>query len=557
MGLSKGFPLVFHTLTTLKDFWLAKLGVRGESSRRFPNNRMCSISGIVRGTGVAKMIACQKHRAPDESGIYKDAPLELGMGRLKIIDMKSPGLAPYREDEFVLSYNGEIFNYIELRKELEKKRWKFRTTSDTEVLMKSYREWGVKMFDKLNGMFAFALYDSKKKQILLARDIAGEKPLYYFHRGKTFAFCSEAKAFASVFPLEAQDNPFFDTFQHCFGTTLWKDVYDLPPAHYMLYDVKANTTKLVEYWKFQPKTIKLKTAVEELEDLIGDAVKIRLRSDVPVALYYSQGIDSSLLSTYHTFDHKSFLMTPRTGGKISLKHLGDLTRHLDFPVGSLSTYPLWKLAERASKHVKVVLSGEGADEVFGGYVRYLPIAREYELLQRYPSYQYIFGKYYPPYLDGFAKMTARNENVELAKEYIRPYFEMFADPISAMGFADFKLVMPSLLQMGDRMAGAFGLENRCPFLDRRVIEFGFSLPPELKISGLEQKLILRRVLEKRGLTAPLRDEKKGLTIRFNQWLGRKDWDRSSYVALLRIEWAKAFASQGSRRGAAPVASMPH
>src|SRR5205085_4881448 len=160
--------------------------------------------------------------------------------------------------------------------------------------------------------------------------------------------------------------------------------------------------------------------------------------------------------------------------------------------------------------------------------------------KRYPSYQYIFGKFYPSYLDGFAKITARNADVEFVREKLRPYFEMFDDPVNAMGFADFKLVMPSLLQMGDRMAGAFGVENRCPFLDRRVIEFGFSLPPQWKISGLNQKVILRRILEKRGMTAPLRDEKKGLTIQFNQWLGRKDWDRSSYVSLLHTEWAKEF-----------------
>src|SRR6267142_2560550 len=129
---------------------------------------MCSISGVVRGTGVEKMIAAQQHRAPDESGIYKDSSITLGMGRLKIIDMKSPGLAPYEEDGLVLSYNGEIFNYVELKKELKKKGWVFRTTSDTEVLLKAWREWGTGMFDHLNGMFAFALYDSHKKQLWLA-----------------------------------------------------------------------------------------------------------------------------------------------------------------------------------------------------------------------------------------------------------------------------------------------------------------------------------------------------------------------------------------------------
>lgn len=501
---------------------------------------MCSISGIVRGTGVARMIASQRHRAPDESGIYADQDIELGMGRLKIIDMKSPGLAPYRENGLVLAYNGEIFNYLELKKELQRKGWKFLTTSDAEVLLKAWREWGVEMFDRLNGMFAFAIYDSHQKRLWLGRDIAGEKPLYYCHRAKTFVFCSEAKAFAEVVSLEERENEFFGTFQHCFETTLWKDVYEIPPAHYLEYDLETNHRKLVEYWSFQPRQIKAKTAVEELEELLGDAVRLRLRSDVPFGLYYSKGIDSSLISTYHDFKHKFHFDDTKNWREDFFAQVGTIARHLDFPVGSLSSYPLWKLAQRASRHVKVVLSGEGADEIFGGYVRYLPIAREWELQQKYPSYQYIFNKYYPAYLDGFAKITARNGNVDLAREWLAPYFERFADPINAMGFADFKLVMPSLLQMGDRMAGAFGLENRCPFLDRRVIEFGFSLPPELKIAVLDQKVILRRILQKRGLTAPLRDEKKGLTIRFNQWLGRNDWDRSSYCALLRNEWSKAY-----------------
>lgn len=501
---------------------------------------MCSISGIVRGTGVASMIEAQQHRAPDEHGVYKDQDIELGMGRLKIVDMTSPGLAPYQEDGLVLSYNGEIFNYLELKKELEAKGWTFRTTSDTEVLLKSWRQWGVKMFDKLNGMFAFAIYDAAKKQLWLGRDIAGEKPLYYYHRGATFVFCSEAKALGAVLSLEEQRNEFFDAFQHCFRTTLWKDVFEVPPAHYLQYNFDSNDKKLVEYWTFQGRQIAAKTAAEELEDVLGDAVRLRLRSDVPIGLYYSKGIDSSLISTYHDFAHKFYFDDAMNWRDDFFAKVGTIVKHLDFPVGSLSSYPLWKLAERASQQVKVVLSGEGADEIFGGYVRYLPIAREWELQRRYPSYDYIFNRYYPTYLEGFAKITARNGDIELMREWLKPYFEMFADPINAMGFADFKLVMPSLLQMGDRMAGAFGLENRCPFLDRRVIEFGFSLPPELKIAVLDQKIILRRILRKRGLIAPLRDEKKGLTIRFNQWLGRNDWDRSSYCSLLKEEWSKAY-----------------
>ncbi len=510
---------------------------------------MCSIAGIIGGTGVDKMLAVQTHRAPDESGVYREKNLELGMGRLKIIDLKSPGLSPYQEDGYVLCYNGEIYNYIELKKDLEKLGWKFHTTSDTEVLMKSWREWGVKMFDKLNGMFAFAIYDPKKKKLLLGRDIAGEKPLYYYHRGNKFVFTSEAKALPEVLDLKPREDEFFEAFQHCFVTTLWKDVMELPPAHYLEYDIAKNSKKIVEYWKFVPRAINLKTVQEELESLLEDSVKLRFRSDVPVGIYYSGGIDSSLIDTFHTYDHKFYFDNTAKGmEKEFFSKIPQVLHHLDFPVGSFGFFGMWKLAEMASKKVRVIISGEGADELFGGYVRYLPIAREYELRKKFPSYNYLFGKYFnDDYLTAFAKITARNDNVDFVKEKLRPYFEMFDDPVNAMGFADFKLIFPSLLQMGDRMAGAFGIENRCPFLDRRLIEFGFSLPPEYKIDTLEPKVLLRRIAEKRGLVEPLRMEKRGMSVLYNKWKGIPGWDRTHYFEFLKSTWHKNHQKKQSGR----------
>ena len=512
---------------------------------------MCSIAGIVGGTGALKMLAVQVHRAPDESGVYKDKKnnLELGMGRLKIIDLKSPGLSPYQEDGLVLCYNGEIYNYIELKKELKTKGWKFHTTSDTEVLMKSWREWGVKMFDKLNGMFAFAIFDPKTKKLILGRDIAGEKPLYYYHRGNKFVFSSEAKALPEVLNLQKRQDEFFEAFQHCFVTTLWKDVLELPPAHYLEYDVAKNTKKIVEYWKFTPRKINLKTAQDELESLLEDSVKLRFRSDVPVGIYYSGGIDSSLIDTFHTFDYKFYFDNTKSKmEKEFFSKIPTVLHHLDFPVGSFGFFGMWKLAEEASKKVRVIISGEGADEIFGGYVRYVPIAREYELRKKFPSYNYLFGKYFQDdYLTAYAKMTARNGNVDFVKEKLRPYFEMFPDPVNAMGFADFKLIFPSLMQMGDRMAGAFGIENRCPFLDRRLIEFGFSLPPEYKIDTLEPKVLLRRIAEKRGLVEPLKMEKRGMSVLYNKWKGIPGWDRSHYFEFLKSTWQKNHHHKKTRK----------
>lgn len=518
---------------------------------------MCSISGIVGGTGVEEMIDVQTHRAPDEWGVYKDEFVEIGMGRLKIIDLVSPGLAPYQEGDFVLSYNGEIYNYIELRKELTDLGWIFKTTSDTEVLMKAWRQWGTNAFDKFNGMFGVALYDKKQRKLYLARDIAGEKPLYYSKQGNTLYFASEAKAIHKVAPTRPKEQVFYSAFQHCYVDTLWEHVYAVPPAHYIEYDIKTGNLIVHEYWKLNLRSINPKTAVRELEELLEDSVRIRTRADVPYGLYYSKGIDSSIVREMHAFKHEYYFDDTLDWKDDFFEKIPSIVKHLDFPVGSLSSYPLWKLAEQASREVKVVLSGEGADEVFGGYVRYLPVAREWELEQSYPSYGYLFGKHMSPYIESFARVTARSEDVDFVRETIRPYFEQFNDPVNAMGFVDFKLVMPSLLQMGDRMSSAFGMENRCPFLDRRVIEFGFSLPSELKINGLEQKVMLRKILQRRKVSGPLEMEKKGLTISFNKWLGDSDWDRSKYFNYINDHWKRIYHAEDKDQSAKSSKEATH
>lgn len=270
-------------------------------------------------------------------------------------------------------------------------------------------------------------------------------------------------------------------------------------------------------------------------------MKLRLRSDVKVGLYLSEGVDSNLLSTFYDFDNKFYFDDQKNWKKDFYKNIKKITSHLDFPVGSLSSYPLWKLAEKASKNVKVVISGEGADEIFAGYVRYLPISLQWELEKEFPSYKYFFSKNYESYLYSYSKITSRSQDgASFVLKKIKKYFEMFDDPISAMGFVDFKIVMPSLLQMGDRMSSAFGLENRCPYLDKRIIEFGFSLPHNLKINHLTNKIMIRKLALKRGLKKPLLVEKKGLTIKFNQWFHRKDWDRRFYINLLDKNWRNIY-----------------
>ena len=440
---------------------------------------MCSIAGSKTSDEVARMLGMMKHRAPDDEGIVNVGNMTMGMGRLSIIDLKSKGLCPYAEDGYALSFNGEIYNYLEIRKELAAKGWVFRTNSDTEVLLKSWREWGVKCLDKFNGMFAFAIYDGKK--IFLARDIAGEKPLYY--TAKPFRFASEAKA-------------------------LGFDCEEFPPASYGIYDFKNFVIK--PYWTLKRRDINIKTAEEELEWLLEDSVKLRTRSDVPYGLYYSRGIDSSLLATFHDFRYK-FTYRDADYAKEFKKIFPKILWHLDYPIDSFSPFGLWKLAEMASQKVKVVLSGEGADELFGGYARYVLPEFNYQARKQFPSYPSMFQP---------------------------------AMSVQESGWNEFNGNLRKLLRMGDRVSSAFGLENRCPFLDRRIIEFAFSLPNELKINGVETKVILQNILKRRNPSyRPI--EKKGLYCSVNKWIGSKNvFDKTDYMEL-QYRIAKTFKQEHS------------
>ena len=508
---------------------------------------MCSIAGVTWNNSyqlVNSMLDLMWHRAPDDKGIFRDKNIVLGMGRLKIIDLLSENLCPYINQDLVLSFNGEIYNFKEIKNELKSVGYRFKTKSDTEVLAFAWHKWGVKTFSKLNGMFAFAIYDKKKNKLFLARDIAGEKPLYYIHKNKKLYFASEAKALAKKLDLKKQKPESYNVLQHCLNETLFKDLFQIPPASYLEYDLnKKKIICIKEYWTLKRKKINLKTCEEELEYLLKKAIKLRTYCDVDYGLYYSKGVDSSLISTFHDFKSKIYFNDQYNYKIDFFKNIKKIGYHLDFPVGSYSSYPLWKLAEKAKKKkIKVIISGEGADEIFGGYIRYMPVYTSWQLKQNFKSYTPLFNKYYKDYYIDFARITARNKNSEIIEKKMKPIFEMFDDPINAMGYFDFKYVMPSLLQMGDRMSSAFGIENRCPFLDKEIIEFGFNLPPEIKIRNFNQKNILRSILKKRGLTKPLALEKKGLTIKYNKWFKKnnRDLNRSNYFDYLNSNWDKTF-----------------
>ena len=505
---------------------------------------MCSIAGITNGgfEEVNKMLQSMAHRAPDDLGVYTDRSISLGMGRLSIIDLKSKNLCPYENNKIVLSFNGEVYNYKSLRSDLKKIGYKFYTSSDTEVLAHAWDKWGRDIFKKIKGMFVFAIFEKKTKKLFIARDIPGEKPLYYTRKNNKLYFASEAKALKKILDLKPTKDKFFDTFQHCLDRTLWKDVYQLPAAHYIEYNTISKKFSLIEYWKIKNRKIYKKEASEELESLLNKSVKLCTQADVNYGIYYSRGVDSSLISTFHKFKNKFYFNDKVNYKNDFRKNIKKIAYHLDFPVGSFSSYPLWKLAELANKKgVKVILSGEGADEIFTGYARYMPIFMQWKLNENYPSYKYLFGKMLDNYSDSYAKLTSRSEeNYEYLKSNIKKNFEIFDNPINAMCYFDFKMIMPSLLQMGDRMSSAFGVENRCPFLDKDIIEFGFNLDIDQKINFDQQKLILRKILKKRTKSKYKEIEKKGLTIKYNKWYNVKSWNRSNYFQFLNKNWKSAY-----------------
>jgi len=432
---------------------------------------MCSIAGAETEKDVQRMLTLMKHRAPDDEGIRDIGGFHLGMGRLAIIDTISPGLCPFERNGSVLVFNGELYNYRELREELKKLGHEFTTESDTEVLFEAFSEWGTDCLQRCNWMGAFAI--AQGARLTLARDLAGEKPLYY--RERPFAFASEAKA-------------------------LGFDCAEFPPAHYGTYDVGTGAFELRRWWSLPTGNFEgtFEEAVEHLDAILGDSVRLRTRADVPYGLYYSGGIDSTLISTYHDFEH-TFSYTDGDYRDEFLDTFPKILWHLDYPIDSFSPFGLWKLAEEASKKVKVVLSGEGADEIFGGYVRYVPNEFNRQAQRRFPSYTALF-----------------------------PWRDMLGD--------EFVGNMRELLRMGDRMSAAFGLENRCPFLDRRVVDFAASLPMEWKINGFDTKVILRELLRRRKPDYVF-EEKQGLFVSANAYLGETDkFSKKTYREYQKKLW---------------------
>jgi len=551
---------------------------------------MCGIAGFITNSPkydskriVQDMLSAIKHRGPDQRGVYAKDNVTLGMVRLSIIDEEKHKI-PYQtfDKSLAIVYNGEIYNHNDLRYPY-KGRYDFKTNSDAETVLYHYLERGVGSFADYNGMYAFAIYDSRKREVYIVRDKAGEKPLYYTYKKGSFAFASEVKALLTIMkrPTFNKDCLSYEAYEFNTGeSTLFKDIYSLLPGEYIKIDRFGNFTKH-NYWKVWDNLIEVPDNIKKIEskltDLIVDSIQLRTKNCVHrYATFVSGGVDSSLIASiakpdyiytcHYPIDGYNELQYAKLVAKKIKKRLvvirptiQDFERtrkkiiyHLDTPC-TWTSFSLWMLLERAQKDIKVVLSGDGADELFSGYHRYHLLHHDEQIksLKALGQYSYLINRYYGSPIERYAKLVNRSENrydrevAEYLEDSIRPYFEAMKDNhIHAMGVCDFYTTMQELLQFADRLNMAFSVENRSPFLDYRLIQFAFSMPQKYKIKNGVTKWMLKRIAKKfipKEITE--RVDKRGFSAPVNQWFGwgkEGKYDRTEYKKLVFNDWLKVF-----------------
>lgn len=588
---------------------------------------MCGIAGAVslNGAPVAAlpsalhaMSGLLAHRGPDGAGFWRHPDDLAGFAhrRLAVIDTTPSGKQPMSapDGRRTISYNGEIYNYRDLKQELAG-RWSFRTSSDTEVILAAHEAWGEHCLSRLRGMFAFALWDGEK--LFAARDRFGIKPFYYAIVDDILYFASEMKALLPFLP-EIETNPSalsdYLTFQYTLGDqTLFRHVKALPPGHCLVAGRAG--VEVRRYWDVRYDIDRDHTPrwfARRIDELMNDSVAAHMVADVPIGAYVSGGFDSSLIAqlaaahpnaaqvafhgkfTDHPgYDESAFAeIAARRGGydlhQADMTHqdfadtIGRVIYHLDTPVGGPGSFPQFMVARQASEHVKVVLGGQGGDEVFGGYARYLIAYLEQSLkasidgtyrngnfvvtpesilphltaLQEYkPLIQTLFSsglfgaldERYLRLIDRSSDMTDEVEWSQLDRSgVIDRYKAIFNSErnvrktayFDAMTHFDFKCLLPALLQVEDRMSMAHGVESRVPFLDHPIIEFAATIPADIKFKGGRMKHFLKSAFAQ---TLPVeiveRRDKMGFPVPLNEW----------FSGPLRDFIGDTFTTQGNRR----------
>ncbi len=513
---------------------------------------MCGIGGILSLSGeltnslddISSMKRAIKHRGPDDEGVASpDRYRSFFNVRLSIVD-RSGGHQPiYNEDDTIgIVYNGELYNYHSLRNELIAKGHIFRTETDTEVIVHLFEEEGVDSFARLEGMFAFAIWD--REGTYLVRDKIGIKPLYVLRDGERLLFCSEVRGLSSAHPglaLSPEGIRDYFVFRYIRSPyTIYKNVTKLPPGHYL--HVRDNRLDTVPYWDIPRKNQATETTrhsaelCEELRAVLSDSINSQLIGEVPIGLLLSGGMDSSAIAYFlhqkgvrlKTFNIgfasvNEFAYSRKIARAYGLEHYEYVFRRKEFvpylhkyvqaidePIADAACIPLYKLAEEIKQHVTVVLSGEGSDELFGGYWQYEKIMKAHHKADDGAFQAFLKESGYFP------------ENIELligkgsGEDRFFPYFTDNVDLLSGMQGYDIKTWLPDDLMMkADKILMAHSLEGRFPFLDSKLLSFASRLSSELKIGNQDTKRILRDAMRdvlpkeilarpKMGFTVPLK-----------------------------------------------------
>jgi asparagine synthase (glutamine-hydrolysing) len=553
--------------------------------------------GPISADVLKRMTAVLIHRGPDDQGIFIEDNVGLGHRRLNIIDLETGRQPLFNEDgRLALVFNGEIYNYRELRRGLLDRGHAFSTKTDTEVVLHLYEEKGERCLDDLRGMFAFALWDAVKKELFFARDRLGKKPFYYYTDGCRFIFASEIKAILEYpLSLSVDRDAVIDFFKYQFipsPRTIYQEIRKLPPAHFGKIGPKGLT--LGRYWDIPVRRgalgqRSLSSLQEELDSLIAEATKLRLVSDVPLGAFLSGGLDSSLIAAFMKKSSASEVKTFSIGFKersydesvyaeqvartlqtthkthiVEYNILDDLSAivgQFDEPFGDSSAIPTFYLTKYTRENVTVALSGDGGDELFGGYRRYIahkmgkfylavpgairrtmvePVVRRLSVKAGYygkslPKKLKLFvnaahrietGRFYLPQIfsDEEAKGIFSGDFLDLREHAYEDY--LYSEFLNDTGFDDLTRLMwfdlhhylpDDILVKVDRMSMLNSLEVRAPYLDQSLVEFAFNLPLEFKIRRMTGKYILKKIGREYLPREIVNRKKQGFAVPLDSW----------------------------------------
>ncbi len=549
---------------------------------------MCGFIGFTDRPGgekviLEKMMERIVHRGPDMGGMYVDGGVALGFRRLSILDLSDAGAQPMQSEDgnVVVVFNGEIYNFQSLREELRAKGHTFHCGADTEVLIHGYEEYGTQLVDRLRGMFAFVIWDKKRRRLFGARDIFGIKPFYYYPipDGSGLVFGSEIKAFLEhpKFVKAVNENalrPYLTLQYSATEETFFKGVYKLPAAHSFVYE--NGEMRISRYWdcKFEPREQTFEDCAERLDGVVHESVAAHRIADVKVGSFLSGGVDSSYIAavlmpdtTYSVgFDYNKFNETnyaAELSEKLGIHNrrklitadecfdaFPDIQYHMDEPQSNPSSVPLWFLAKLAREEVTVVLSGEGADEIFAGYEWYAdtPAMEKFKRLplgvrraaagaaKKLPYFRgknflikcaerpedYFYGQALVfPEAEADAILQPGYANGPLAHELAAPVYARVQgqDEVTKKQYLDMNLWLPGdILLKADKMCMAHSLELRVPFLDKEVMSFAETIPTDYRIRGAEVKAVMRHAANKTLPDEWANRPKKGFPVPIRYWL---------------------------------------